>query len=644
MFRPTLENKILGLVIAAVGICLTLFVFLDIQDQTRVLLEQDDAEVNVLASAVVTSIQNIMLSGKGDFAYQLVENMRKISKIERLHVFNTQGNEVFVNQPSNTPNVEEKFLILEVVRSGLPYQYHKTIGGKDYLTQLKPLPNDAPCQQCHGHNEEIRGVVSVSTSMEQVEEQIRHTQVRMLIATLLAFAAITIAVRILIRMTVVNPLGTVVAAMKEVALGNLTKTVRRDSKDEIGDLVDNFNVMTQHLRESRGSLQRSNEDLAANSQELLQVNHELQLRLEEVSALSTVASAISHSFDLTSTLDSALTKILDILQAEEGSIYLLDEEKGDLLLQVSRTAQGGRADGPGSKLLTALIKQKTELFEPSVIDIEDTSGDDGIPVPLSAAMVPLQSKERLLGIMSVLAKQENPISTDKARLLMAIGNQLGVAIENARLLHEASEVKVLRELDGLKSEFVARASHELRTPVTSIRGYAETLLRDDIKLTPELRHEFIDGISRTSDRLARLIEDLLNLSKMEAGRMEFDIEPFSLMPLLRDVVQRFRPQNPRHSFIITLAKGFPRVLADRERLDNVLTNLISNAVAYSPSGGDIRIEGHAENHEAIITVSDQGVGIPPEEIQHVFQRYYRVDNIATRPVGGTGLGLHICKS
>ncbi|MBI2863402.1 MAG: HAMP domain-containing protein [Chloroflexi bacterium] len=644
MFRPTLENKILGLVIAAVGISLTLFVFLDIQQQTTSLLDQDRTEVNLLASTVVTSIQNIMLSGKGDFAHQLVENMRKIDKVEKLQVFNKQGNEVFTDRPSVSHDPEMKFMVQEVVRTGMPTKLNESMDGKDYVTQLKPLLNDAACQKCHGSEETVRGVVSVSSSMEDVKEQIKNTQIRMLVASLIAFGVITIAIRILIRMTVVNPLGAIGWAMKEIAQGNLSKTVQRESKDEIGELVDNFNVMTEHLRESRESLQRSNEELEANSQELMVVNQELQHRLEEVSALSAVAAAISHSFDLTSTLDSALTKILEILLAEEGSIYLLDDEKGDLLLQVSRTSQGSRANGTGSKLLASLIKQTTGLVETSVIDVEQAAGDDGLADKLSVAMVPLQSKERLLGIMTVLANKSNPVTPDKEKLLMAIGNQLGVAIENARLLQEASEVKVLRELDGLKSEFVARASHELRTPVTSIKGYAETLLRDDIRLTPELRREFIDGISRTSDRLARLVQDLLNLSKMEAGKMEFAKEAISIMPVARDVVQRFRPQNPRHSFIIDLPKGFPRVMADRERLDDVLTNLVSNAVAYSPSGGDIRIQGRVEDPEVIVSVSDQGVGIPPEEIQHVFQRYYRVDNVATRPVGGTGLGLHICKA
>lgn len=376
--------------------------------------------------------------------------MREIEKVEKLQVFNKQGGEVFTESPRGAADAEQRFMVLEVVRTGMPLQYHESIDGKDYLTHLKPLPNDAPCQKCHGSEETVRGVVSVSTSMEEVKEQIRNTQIRMLIASLVAFGAMTIAVRILIRMTVVNPLGAVVAAMKEIAQGNLSKRVRQQSKDEIGELVDNFNIMTENLHESWESLPRSNAELEANGKELMLLNQQLQHRLEEVSAMSAVAAAISHSFDLTSTLDSALTKILEVLQAEGSSIYLLDADRGDLLLQVSRTMLGQRTNGVGSELLSTLVQQMAELKEPVVVDAEDVGEGDGLAGPLCVVAVPLQSKERLLGIMSIVADKDRLLTPDKTRLLMAIGNQLGVAVENARLLQGASEVKVLRELDELK--------------------------------------------------------------------------------------------------------------------------------------------------------------------------------------------------
>jgi PAS domain S-box-containing protein len=199
--------------------------------------------------------------------------------------------------------------------------------------------------------------------------------------------------------------------------------------------------------------------------------------------------------------------------------------------------------------------------------------------------------------------------------------------------------------EELQSTFVSIISHELKTPVSIIKGYAGTLGREDATWSAETVREGMHVIEQEADRLARQIQDLLDVSRLQAGQMRLEFTDWSLPEMARSVVEAFAAQtDERFEFELRFPDNFPPVHADYERIRMVLTNLVSNAIKYSPEGGLIRIGGHAREQVAMCYVSDQGVGIAPEERERVFERFYRVDNRLRRETQGTGLGLYLTRA
>ncbi len=206
------------------------------------------------------------------------------------------------------------------------------------------------------------------------------------------------------------------------------------------------------------------------------------------------------------------------------------------------------------------------------------------------------------------------------------------------------DVTALRELEQAKSDFVSTVSHELRTPLTSIKAYTATLRRRDVNFDEETKQQFLRVIEEETDRLTRLISDLLDVSRIESGRMELKKRRFDMVKLAEIVVEKMRSQSPGHS--LRLETLFPEatVEADPDKIEQVLANLLDNAVKYSPQGGEVRVTVEILRNLVKCSVSDQGVGIPEEHLPHIFDKFHRVDNRATREIYGTGLGLYVSKS
>jgi signal transduction histidine kinase len=213
------------------------------------------------------------------------------------------------------------------------------------------------------------------------------------------------------------------------------------------------------------------------------------------------------------------------------------------------------------------------------------------------------------------------------------------AIANVR---DVTEQKIEEEM---QNTFISVISHELKTPVSIIKGYAETLAREDAEWDRATLREGLQVIVEEADRLGRQIAGLLEVSRLQAGGMRLELTDWALPPLAEQVIERFAAQtDERFSFELRFPDDFPAVHADHERTRSVLENLVSNAVKYSPDGGVIRITGRADGDHAIISVSDQGIGIAPEEQSKLFRRFYRVDNRLRRETQGAGLGLFLSRA
>jgi signal transduction histidine kinase len=199
----------------------------------------------------------------------------------------------------------------------------------------------------------------------------------------------------------------------------------------------------------------------------------------------------------------------------------------------------------------------------------------------------------------------------------------------------------IRRLEKAKSEFVSMVSHELRTPLTSIHGFSEILATKDME--QEKKQEFYRIILNESERLSRLITNLLNLSRIEAG-IELNREMINLADLVEEDMEFFRSQTSQHELKYLGSNQLPQVYGDQDRIHQVISNLLSNAIKYSPEGGTVEVETGVEGKYVTISVTDHGIGIPNEELPHIFERFRRVENKELSEITGTGLGLAIVKN
>jgi len=209
------------------------------------------------------------------------------------------------------------------------------------------------------------------------------------------------------------------------------------------------------------------------------------------------------------------------------------------------------------------------------------------------------------------------------------------------VLHDISE---LRRLERVRRDFVANVSHEFKTPLTAIQGFAETLLAGALE-DRQNRQRFLEIIRDHARRLARLTDDLLELSLIEAGKLELEIQPVVAAELTGSCVEttRFRAQQKQQTLQVECPAGLPAARGDRSRLAEVLQNLLDNAVQYTPAGGRIIVRARASEGAVVISVSDTGIGVPRAEQERIFERFYRVDAARSREAGGTGLGLAIAR-
>ena len=232
------------------------------------------------------------------------------------------------------------------------------------------------------------------------------------------------------------------------------------------------------------------------------------------------------------------------------------------------------------------------------------------------------------------------------RQLASAFNHMAEALGESRereikLLEETSQMEALKELDRLKTDFLATISHELRTPLTLITGYAE-LLSSREKLSPR-GQEMAQTALRESQRMASLVDDLLDLSRMETEGLELHKEPINLIRLIEERLAYFSVLSPQHHLETRIPHGLPWIMADRARISQAINNLLDNAIKYSPNGGTITVDLLRQATAIVVSVEDKGVGITPEKQKLLFTKFYRADEFLKLAVRGTGLGLALCK-
>jgi two-component system, OmpR family, sensor histidine kinase KdpD len=235
-----------------------------------------------------------------------------------------------------------------------------------------------------------------------------------------------------------------------------------------------------------------------------------------------------------------------------------------------------------------------------------------------------------------------PLSPAERRLLDAVARHAALAIERGRLAREAREARLLRDSDELKSTLLSAVSHDLRTPLAGIKALTTTLLQDDLTLPPEVVRDALQGIDEETDRLARLVGDLLDLSRIEAGVLRPSREPVLVPDLIDETLHRLTSTLAGRAVTQEVDDGLPVAQLDYVQMQQVLTNLLENAARYTPAGTPITVGAAADDGALVLWVADRGPGIPADQRARVFDRFYRLEHHETEP-HGTGMGLAISR-
>lgn len=333
----------------------------------------------------------------------------------------------------------------------------------------------------------------------------------------------------------------------------------------------------------------------------------------------------------------------------------------------------GRVEIANRQLLAAYQELKQERDRISAIVsnmadgvvLTDARGRILFMNPAAAQMLDLDAEEveghpiaEVLPYQTLLAQLEDePAEVSAAIPRIQIGGQVPriLSPRTVRLTREEggragaitvlSDITLLEQLSEMKTEFVSVVSHELRTPLTSIMGFAQTLHGHLDSLAAQERDEYLGIIEQESNRLLVMINDLLDMSRMEAGRpLPMNLEEVDLEELARHVVRFQQVTTSTHRFLFEFPDAPLAVEADSDKVEQILTNLVSNAIKYSPKGGHVVVGGRAEGDARVLYVRDQGVGMGPEEVEQLFQRYQRIDRDAIKGIRGTGLGLYLVRA
>ena len=261
----------------------------------------------------------------------------------------------------------------------------------------------------------------------------------------------------------------------------------------------------------------------------------------------------------------------------------------------------------------------------------------------AAIGVPLVRQGQPIGAIVARSYNRSRGYTEEDGYLLMLFGDLAVAALTAAEAFEQQRAAVgeLERLSRAKSDFISIVSHEFRTPLTGIQGFSE-MIRDEDLTSDEVK-EYASDINTDARRLNRMINDMLDLDRMESGRMQLAQEPVDVNEIVVDVAGRVRPNAPAHPLTLELEEGLPPVLGDGDKITQVLTNLLSNAVKYSPDGGAITVTTRHSRDRILVSVKDHGLGISKDVLESVFERYSRIESGATRHIQGTGLGLPIVR-
>ncbi len=393
-----------------------------------------------------------------------------------------------------------------------------------------------------------------------------------------------------------------------------------------------------------------------NAQLYTMTDQALAKRVQELSTLQEIDRQLNATLDFERVMNLALDWALVTTAADTGALAVVDREQNGMWILVQRgySEEYGRYRTELWPLDRGVMGRVVRTGKPALIPdvFQDPDYFHAVTTTRSQLTVPVLREEQAVGVINLESPEPAGFSQEDLNFLMRLADHAAIAIENAKLY---ADVKRANEA---KSEFVSIVSHELKIPMTSIKGYARLLELGAAGEMSETQREFVHTIISNVDRMDTLVKDLLEISRIETGRLKLDREPVVIHAVVNEAVQVVQGEIEAKNLTLTLnlPEDLPLVWGDQTRLIQVMNNLLSNAYKYTPEGGHITVESRTivepppssedgeESPFVLVSVADTGVGIPPEDRHKIFTKFFRADHPEVQKVPGTGLGLSITKS
>jgi signal transduction histidine kinase/HAMP domain-containing protein len=460
------------------------------------------------------------------------------------------------------------------------------------------------------------------------------------IAFSLASILLALGLGYIISSSLIRPVKAIEGRLKGIASGDFQGHVEVVNRDELGVLAENVNQTSRELGRLYGEVEARTQELAHS--------------VEELRALGEVSQAVNSTLDLKTVLSTIVAKAVTLSGTEAGAIYVYSKSQATFRLRATFgmtpaliAAVKSQEDRFGeTPLAEAAAKREpvqiSDLREAPSYPIQQVILDAGFR---SLLIVPLLGPESVVGALVVRRKQLGRFAEPVVELLKTFAAQSVLAIQNARLFSEIEEKgRQLEIASRHKSQFLANMSHELRTPLNAILGYTELVLDNIYGEPTDKMRGVLRRVESNGRHLLGLINDVLDLSKIEAGQLTLAIADYSLTDVVQSVFTAVEPlaSEKRLSLKVKVPPKLPIGRGDERRITQVILNLVGNAIKFTDSG-EVEIRASAVNGSFEVAVSDTGPGVAPEDQQKIFEEFQQADNSSTRKKGGSGLGLTISK-
>jgi signal transduction histidine kinase len=374
---------------------------------------------------------------------------------------------------------------------------------------------------------------------------------------------------------------------------------------------------------------------------------ELGRRVDLLEAANRCARALGSSLDLDEAFGAFIRELRGLVPFDRMAIVLAEEGSGEVMAAAGAGADTVFPPGSARPVKSSVLERVLDgqlVHRRDLADSEYAEEEEFLALGLRCRLAaPLLLGPRAIGMLSVVRAKPDSFSAEEIELVSLLGRLVATGVQNIRNYDaERRTVEELRRLSALRADFVSLVSHELRSPMAAVIGAARTLQQRWRELRPEQRDSFLELIASETNRLAQLVADVLDTSRIEAGTFSYAFGDVDVGRLVQDTVSAADMGQDEIRVVAAVNGPLPRIRGDAERLRQVVVNLVDNAVKYSPSGAEVRVAAHARTGWVLVDVIDTGPGIPREQQQLIFEKFGRAKTDGSQP--GTGLGLFIARS